>query len=167
MTGMGQNLTVTYKNIKPTVCALMLGSALVLAGCNSTKQVLSHGYQLNEESLQLVPEGSSRDQVLLTLGTPSTTQQQSDGTETFYYISLKKTRPVSFARPRVVDQRVLAIYLDTDQTVTRIANYGLKDGKVFDFIRRVTPTGGRELSFVGQLLRAATGASPSNIFTPK
>ncbi|MEM9734526.1 MAG: outer membrane protein assembly factor BamE [Pseudomonadota bacterium] len=146
-----------------TFAALALGCALLMSGCNSTKQVLSHGYQLNEESLQLVPEGSSRDQVLLTLGTPSTTQQQLDGTETFYYISLKKSRPVAFARPRVVDQRVLAIYLGQDDTVTRIANYGLKDGKVFDFVRRVTPTGGRELSFVSQLLRAATGASPANI----
>lgn len=143
--------------------AIALCSALILSGCNSSREVLSHGYQLNEESLQLVPEGSSRDQVLLTLGTPSTTQQQLDGTETFYYISLKKSRTVAFARPRVVDQRVLAIYLGEDQTVTRIANYGLKDGKVFDFVRRVTPTGGRELSFVGQLLRAATGASPANI----
>ncbi len=142
---------------------LILGAVsapLLLSACNSTSQVLSHGYQMNEDSLALVPEGSSREQVLLSLGTPSTTQRRQDGGETFYYISLKKARPVAFMRPEVVDQRVLAVYLSGDDTVQNIANYGLKDGKVFDFIGRVTPTGGRELSFLGQLLRSGGSINP-------
>ena len=132
----------------------VLAAGTSLAGCNMS-QTLNHGYQLNEESLALVPEGSSRDQVLLSLGTPSTTQMEPDGSETFYYISQKKTKRVSFTQGRVTDQRVLAIYLDENDTVERIANYGLKDGKVFDYIRRVTPTGGQDISFLGQLLGAA------------
>lgn len=141
--------------------ALALAAPFVLTACNSTSQVLSHGYQMNEESLALVPEGSSREQVLLSLGTPSTTQNQADGSETFYYISQKKARPVAFARTSVIDQRVLAIYLNEDQTVQQIANYGLKDGKVFDFVSRVTTTGGKDLSFISQLLGAAgTVANP-------
>ena len=133
----------------------------VLSSCNSTSQVLSHGYQSNEDTLDLVPVGSSREQVLLALGSPSTTVNQ-DG-EVYYYISQTKRRSVAFARAQVVDQKILAVYFAKDETVSQLANYGLKDGKVFDYISRTTPTGGRELTFLGQILGAAT-SGPINPF---
>ena len=134
------------------VTALGLGAA----GC-TLSETMTHGYQLDEDALALVPEGASREQVLLTLGTPSTTQTLS-GEESFYYISQTKKRNVSFARAKVIDQRVLAIYFDGDEQVQRIGNYGLKDGKVFDFRRRITPTGGKDTTFLAQILSGATGA---------
>ncbi len=146
------------------VATLLLASSVVLASCNTSKilgnRVTTHGYQINEETLALVPEGSSREQVLLSLGTPSTTMRQADGEETFYYISQTKKRRANFMNGRVVDQRVLAIYLNEEDTVDRIGNYGLKDGKVFDFTRRVTPTGGKDLNFLSQLLGAAGSIVP-------
>ena len=54
---------------------------------------------------------------------------------------------------QVVDQRVLAIYFNSGKKVERIANYGLEDGKVFDFISRTTPTGGSEPSFIRNMLK--------------
>ena len=157
-------MSLQKSNRMRTAATLMflVGSSFSLVACNSTQEVFSHGYQLNEETLALVPEGSSREQVLLSLGTPSTTQRQQDGSETFYYISQKKARPVAFARPQVIDQRVLAIYMNQNSTVERIANYRLKDGKVFDFVARVTPTGGKELTFIGQIL--SSGATAANVF---
>ncbi|MDD9909398.1 MAG: outer membrane protein assembly factor BamE [Ahrensia sp.] len=147
------------RHMRKVVLATALVSTLALQACN-TSQTFTHGYQLNEDTLALVPTGSSREQVLLSLGTPSTTQRQPDGDETFYYISQTKQRPVAFMQARVVDQRVLAVYLDGENSVERIANYGLKDGKVFDFVGRVTPTGGQELSFLSQLLGAAGAVVP-------
>ena len=35
---------------------------------------------------------------------------------------------------------------------TQLAHYTLQDGKVFDMITRTTPTGGKEMTFLGQLL---------------
>ena len=142
------------------LAAALLAAPLVLSACQSTNEVLSHGYQMNEETLALVPTGSSREQVLLSLGTPSTTSNQANGNETFYYISQRKARRFAFEKPRIVDQRVLAIYMDDASTVERIANYGLQDGKVFDFVARVTPTGGKELSFISQLLKGGAGLNP-------
>ena len=141
---------------KRAVVALVgaLSVPFALAGCNSIGQTITHGYQLDEDSLALVPEGSSREQVLLTLGTPSTTNTLSDA-ETFYYISQKKRKAVAFARGKIVDQRVLAVYMGQDGTVKRIANYGLKDGRVFDFKRRITPTGGKDITFLAQILNSA------------
>jgi len=36
--------------------------------------------------------------------------------------------------------------------VRDIAEYGLKDGAVFDYLSRRTPTGGSDLAFVSQIL---------------
>jgi outer membrane protein assembly factor BamE (lipoprotein component of BamABCDE complex) len=45
------------------------------------------------------------------------------------------------------------VYFDKNRRVERLADYGLKDGKVFDFISRTTPTGGQELSYLNYILR--------------
>ena len=52
----------------------------------------------------------------------------------------------------VKDQRVIAVYFDKDRRVKRLANYGLKDGKVFDFLSRTTPTGGQEVNYLHGVL---------------
>jgi outer membrane protein assembly factor BamE (lipoprotein component of BamABCDE complex) len=47
---------------------------------------------------------------------------------------------------------VIAIYFDKDRRVERVASYGIKDGKVFDFISRTTPTAGSDMNILKQLL---------------
>jgi outer membrane protein assembly factor BamE (lipoprotein component of BamABCDE complex) len=118
-----------------------------------------NGYVVDEKSLALIPEGSSREQVLLTMGTPSTTA--TFDSEVFYYISQKRQRSAAFMKPKVVDQTVLAVYFNKDGVVERRANYALQDGKVFDTISRTTPTGGRDLTFLQQILSGGTGAASS------
>ena len=134
-------------------------SASVLAGCQGTGEVLNQGYIIDQETLALAPVGSSREQVLLSLGSPSATATFDN--EVFYYISQKRTRSMAFMKPKLVEQSVLAVYFDKDGNVERLAHYALQDGKVFDMIARVTPTGGKETTFLGQLLRG--GASPGNV----
>ena len=135
--------------------AVALGLAVSLAGCfTSTYQ---RGYILDEAALAQVPQGSSQEQVLLVLGTPSTVATVSG--ETFYYISQKSQR-TAFLNPEITDQRVLAVYFDQTRRVERVANYGMQDGKVFDFISRTTPTGGQESNIIKQILSSST-------FTPK
>ncbi len=135
--------------VRGAMVAAALGAMLAVSGCN-TEQVLIHGAVVNQDQIDLVPVGSSREQVLLSLGTPSTTG--SFGTEIFYYISQRKSRTFAWQQPKVVDQRVLAVYFDEEQLVSRVADYGLQDGKVFDFISRTTPTAGRDLTFLGHIL---------------
>ena len=60
--------------------------------------------------------------------------------EAFYYISQRAERSIAFMPQEVVDQRVIAVYFDRNRRVERLANYGLKDGKLFDFVSRTTPT---------------------------
>lgn len=138
--------------------SLALGTAaltLLVSGCSVTetmnpKQTYTQGYVADPRAVELVPVGSSREQVLLALGSPSTTATFDN--EVFYYISQTRVRPVAFMNARLVDQRVLAVYFGNDGRVTNIANYGMQDGKVFDFISRTTPTGGKDQTFIGQVL---------------
>lgn len=128
----------------------LLGVFVLFSGC-STTEVMNQGYIVDEQTIQLVPVGSSREQVLLALGSPSTKATFDD--EAFYYISQKRVRSMAFMEPSLVDQRVLAVYFDpATGTVSRIANYGLQNGVLFDFISRTTPTGGNDVSFLGQIL---------------
>jgi outer membrane protein assembly factor BamE (lipoprotein component of BamABCDE complex) len=134
--------------------AAMVAVSIAVAGClGSTYQ---RGYVFDQASLDQVPVGASQEQVLLVLGTPSTIATVSG--EVFYYISQRTERKVAFLNPEVVDQRVLAIYFTQDRRVQRIANYGVQDGKLFDFISRTTPTGGEELSFLRQVFSGLLGA---------
>lgn len=135
--------------------AVALGLAVSLSGCFTA--TYQRGYILDEAALAQVPQGSSQEQVLLVLGTPSTVATVSG--ETFYYISQKSQR-TAFLNPEITDQRVLAVYFDQTRRVERVANYGMQDGKVFDFISRTTPTGGQESNIIKQILSSST-------FTPK
>ncbi|CAN1514189.1 OlmA Outer membrane lipoprotein OmlA (small protein A) [Rhabdaerophilaceae bacterium] len=129
--------------------ALLFGT-LAIAGC-ADQGIGQRGYIVDEKALEQIKVGSSAEQVILVMGTPSTTS--TVGGQTYYYISQKLSRPVQFLNDRITDQRVIAFYLDGKNRVERIADYGLKDGKVFDFISRTTPTGGQEASFLGNLFR--------------
>jgi outer membrane protein assembly factor BamE (lipoprotein component of BamABCDE complex) len=76
--------------------------------------------------------------------------------DVFYYISQKSQRSAAFMPYDVVDQRVVAVYFDKNRKVTRLANYGLKDGKVFDFQTGRTETGGRDLNYLRGIFRELT-----------
>ena len=137
------------------VCALAGALALPLGGC-FFGETFQRGYVLPEGALDQIHLGASQEQVLIVLGTPSTVATVSG--EAFYYISQKAERAVSFLPTKVTDQRVIAIYFDRDRRVERIAAYGLKDGKIFDFISRTTPTAGSDLNFIQALFRTIEGA---------
>jgi outer membrane protein assembly factor BamE (lipoprotein component of BamABCDE complex) len=128
--------------------ALLLAAlALPLAGCLG--ETFQRGYVLPDGALEQIRLGASQEQVLIVLGTPSTVATVSG--EAFYYISQTATRAASFMPTTITDQRVVAIYFDRDRRVQRVANYGIKDGKVFDFVSRTTPTAGSDAGFLKQL----------------
>ncbi len=137
-----------------SLSALALACALALAGCGNFSETLQRGYVLQEGALEQIPVGATQEQVLIVLGTPSTVATVNG--EVFYYISQKSERSAAFMPHEVVDQRVVAIYFDKDRRVQRLANYGYKDGKIFDFLSQTTPTGGQELNYLRGIFRNMT-----------
>jgi outer membrane protein assembly factor BamE (lipoprotein component of BamABCDE complex) len=139
-----------------------LASAAVLtssvAACNGVGEEFQRGYVVDERAIAQVKKGMSADQVLQTLGTPSTVS--TVGNRNWYYISQRSRRTLQFMGEQVVDQQVTAVYFDPSLRVERVALYGLQDGKVFDFISRTTPAGGEESSFLGQIFKGMTSFNP-------
>jgi outer membrane protein assembly factor BamE (lipoprotein component of BamABCDE complex) len=134
---------ISTRGVRPLATAAVLACTVLLGGCFT--QTYQRGYVLAEGALEQVPLGAPQEQVLITLGTPSTVATVSG--EVFYYISAR-TEQTSFLPEKTVDQRVVAIYFDKNRRVQRIANYGVEDGKIFDYISRTTPTSGQELSYL-------------------
>jgi outer membrane protein assembly factor BamE (lipoprotein component of BamABCDE complex) len=128
-----------------------LALALPLAGCIGYEGDFDRGYQIDEQALAKVQVGKTdKREALSLLGTPSTTS--TVGGDAWYYIGQKESRALAFMPASTTDQHVLAIYFDKGGKVSRIANYGMKDGKVFDFVSRTTPTGGQEPDFLKNIM---------------
>jgi len=125
--------------------------AVSLAGCLGYDGDFDRGYQVDQQTLDQVKVGATtKPQTLALMGTPSTTS--TVGGDAWYYIGQKYQRQLAFMPPRMTDQSVLAIYFDKSGKVARIANYGMKDGEVFDFVSRTTPTGGQEPDFLRNIM---------------
>src|SRR6516225_8747826 len=128
--------------------AATVALAILLGGCFS--ETYQRGYIIPEGALEQIPIGSTQEQVLIVLGTPSTVATVSG--EAFYYISQRAERSVSFMPTTITDQRVIAIYFDKNRRVQRLAAYGIKDGHIFDFISRTTPTAGTDYNLITGLM---------------
>jgi outer membrane protein assembly factor BamE (lipoprotein component of BamABCDE complex) len=136
-----------WHRLRATLTAALVCAAM--AGC--TGETFQKGYILPPGALEQIQIGASQDQVLIVMGTPSTVATLNG--EVFYYISQRSERVVAFMPQKVTDQRVIAIYFDQNRQVIRLANYGLKDGRIFDFISRTTPTSGQEISYLQPLFK--------------
>ena len=142
-----RRLAARWRGLRSAVVIAVV--CAVLGAC--TGEQFQKGYILPPGALEQIPIGASQDQVLIVMGTPSTVATLNG--EVFYYISQRSERKVAFMNQKVVDQRVIAVYFDKNRQVQRLANYGLQDGKIFDFISRTTPTSGQELSYLAPLFK--------------
>ena len=131
--------------------ALALCAALAVGGCLGYEGDFARGYQVDEDTLSQVKIGATtKPEALALLGSPSTTS--TVGGDAWSYIGQKTKHTFTFMPVQMTDQHVLAVYFDKGGKVDRIANYGMQDGKVFDFVSRTTPTGGQEPDFLKNMM---------------
>src|ERR1700731_2708270 len=145
--GSPRDLAARWRGLRSVAAVALVCAAL--GAC--TGEQFQKGYILPPGALEQIPIGASQDQVLIVMGTPSTVATLSG--EVFYYISQRSDRPVAFMSQKVVDQRIIAIYFDKNRQVRKLANYGLQDGKIFDYISRTTPTSGQEINYVAPIFK--------------
>jgi len=136
----------------PTLSSLRAGP--IFAG----GQTMTHGYIFDDKVLDEIKPGMDVQGVLQKLGQPSNVS--TVGNQTFYYASQTTYQRFLFQQPSVIDQRIFAVYFDKQFKVERLANWGLQDGRVFDFISRSTPSSGVEQSFLRQIFNGSTKLSP-------
>ena len=128
------------------VLAVMLGGAV--AGCSPI--IESHGYAPDDTALSEIAVGQdTKGSVRRKVGRPGTTGVFSQ--EGWYYVA-STVETYIYHEPKVTDRRVVAIEFDPNELVTAVSVYGLEDGRVIDLQTRTTPTHGRKLTVLQQLL---------------
>jgi outer membrane protein assembly factor BamE (lipoprotein component of BamABCDE complex) len=122
--------------------------ALLASACGQI--VDQRGHQPVPGTIEKLEVGAQgRDDVLRLMGSPSTIATFGD--EVWYYITTTN-ESTAFLPQRVIEQRVTAVSFGSDGRVREIKQYGLKDGKEVDMVARKTPTSGKELTVVEQIL---------------
>ncbi|MFO1014133.1 MAG: outer membrane protein assembly factor BamE [Caulobacteraceae bacterium] len=130
------------------VMAALAATLVVTEGCAPVGAY--EGFQAIETQPGDIKVGEdTRTTVQTKLGSP--TQVSTFDTNTWFYISQIKTT-TAFLRPRVVRRDVVAIAFDASEQVTSVNTYSLADGRVIAINGRETPTRGREMSVIEQLL---------------
>jgi outer membrane protein assembly factor BamE (lipoprotein component of BamABCDE complex) len=125
------------------------------------------GFQAIEERPADVKIGEdTKSTVSAKLGSPSVTSTFDPNV--WYYIS-QMTDRVAFYKPRVARRDVVAITFNKEtEAVAKVDTFTLRDGKVIAFNGRETPTRGRELTILEQLLGnvGRGGMLPDDDITP-
>jgi len=120
-----------------------------LGACTAT--VYHQGFQVVDERPADVKVGQdTRSTVLQKLGSPTTTSTFDK--DVWFYMSQLRSQ-TSFYQPRVIQRDVTAIAFDHDtQQVRAVDRFSLKDGRVIAYNVNETPTRGREMTVLEQLV---------------
>jgi outer membrane protein assembly factor BamE (lipoprotein component of BamABCDE complex) len=121
---------------------------VMLAGCTISED--QRGNLPDPDKLAEVHPGTtSKAQVVKILGSPSSASAFDD--DVWYYIS-RKTKQVAFFSPTVLDQQVFIVDFDDKGIVKDVGHKTLADGAPISPAPGATPSPGRELSFMEQLI---------------
>ena len=126
-------------------CALV---TLALAACQPT--IDQRGNLPDEKKISEIEPGvTTKEAVSQLLGTPSSVSTFGD--KTWYYIS-RRTEQTAFFTPQVLDQQVVVVAFDEGNVVRNVQHLNLADGRPIDPSSRETPSAGKEIGFIEQLL---------------
>jgi outer membrane protein assembly factor BamE (lipoprotein component of BamABCDE complex) len=146
------------RRVAAPVCAL-LASAVLVTGCAPTN--VFQGFQALEAKPQDAKVGVDTKSTLMTkLGSPSVVSTFDKNT--WFYIS-QVTQYQSFYMPKTIRRDVIALTFNKDDDkLTKVDVLSLKDGRVVAFNGRETPTRGRELTALEQLVGSIGNGSLLN-----
>lgn len=156
----------------PVTMIRQAATALVTIGLLSAAGACSpvnsfQGFQAIEQSPNDVKVGAdTRATVTAKLGTPTATSTFDKNT--WFYLSQTSSKN-AFYHPHVMKRNVVAIAFDKDtQEVTKVDTFTLKDGRIIAYNGRETPTRGREMTVLEQLLGnlSSISALPPNDVNP-
>ncbi len=139
-----------------TLVLTALAAGALASAC--TPIVRRHGYAPEREALtEIAPAQDTRATVLARFGNPSTRSVFDDNT--WYYIT-DVTQQLGYLSPETSARSVTAVRFDARGVVASVDRYSLEDGRIVALVDRETPTRGRELSVLEQLL-GNVGALPA------
>ncbi len=136
--------------MKLLTSTIVLGAVLLVATSACTPISRSHGFISAKGSPGDVEAGvDSKSTVLAKFGTPSTTGVFEE--DTWYYMSEFREQ-LGFLKPKTQNRTITTIKFADNGMVSNVDIYTIKDGKLVSLVGRKTPTRGRELTILEQLL---------------
>lgn len=127
----------------------VLSAAALTTAC--APAIGQNGFQaIDAKPADIVAGTDTKQTVLTKLGTPSTTST-FEHDNIWYYIS-QVTEKYTYNRAQVTQRSVTEITFDDAGQVSAVNNLGLEDGRVVAMNGRETPTRGRQLTILEQLL---------------
>jgi outer membrane protein assembly factor BamE (lipoprotein component of BamABCDE complex) len=131
-----------------TAALAALLAALAAAAC--TPVVRRHGYVPEEQPLSAIqPAVDTKSSVLERYGNPSTSGVFDENT--WYYIT-NVVEQLGYLQPQSSARSIVAVRFDDAGRVENVETYSLADARNPNIVSRSTPTRGRELSVLEQLL---------------
>lgn len=139
--------------LRLSAVALALGAA---AACAPVSTYSGFRPERNDVELADPQVGvDTRATVQQRFGSPSTTAVFDQ--TSWYYVSAVQQR-IAFYSPDTTDRRVMVVRFDGD-VVSGVEKYGIERGRMVNYSNEETPTRGRELGILEQLL-GNVGATP-------
>lgn len=137
-----------FKRSSITLTVLTLG-AIALSACVSTRS--RHGFvaEANEQELEAQSGIDTKESVIARYGEPSIRPEMND--KSWYYVTFT-TNSRAFYRTRTTTREVVAFKFDEEGVVTGVDRFALEDGIPVNIVDRETPSRGKELSVLEQLL---------------
>ena len=99
--------------------------------------------------ISIKPGVHKRQDVEQRLGAPSTITTFDN--ETWYYIS-GRVKSVAFFKPKLMKRTILTVKFDKQGIVQKIYELDTTKQKEIPFVKRETPTKGKELTFIQQII---------------
>ncbi|SPU44847.1 outer membrane protein assembly factor BamE domain-containing protein [Brevundimonas diminuta] len=136
----------------PRFTSLIIAASLAAAAGACAPVVATQGFQAVDAKPQDIEAGvDTRETVLAKLGTPSTTSTFE--TDNVWYYLTQTTQRYTYNKPEVSQRTVTEItFTDGGEKVANVRTLGLEDGRQIAMERRETPTRGRQLTILEQLL---------------
>ena len=132
------------------MCACVRWPAWLLTACAET--ITKHGHQFQDNDLQQVGTGMSQDQVQHHARHAHHDGHGRHRERLLLYFQHAGADRRSSSRSRRT-ARCWRCISRRSGSVDRVAQYGLKDGKVFDYVKQQTPTAARDEGMLKALFR--------------
>jgi len=123
-------------------------TCLALAGCDAI--VDQRGFAPTPGSVEkLELETQSREDVIRLIGSPSSVATFNPNV--WYYIT-QRQETYAFLKPMLTEQKVLQLTFNEAGRLQALKAYDLNDAKDIAMVSRITPTSGKELTVLEQIL---------------
>ncbi|HTR86817.1 MAG TPA: outer membrane protein assembly factor BamE [Reyranella sp.] len=127
---------------------LLLAVPFALAACNNI--IDQRGFAPTPGSVEKLEVGTqSREDVVRLIGTPSAVATFNPNV--WYYIS-EKQESWAFMRPKITDQYVMQLTFNESGRLQTMKKYDQQDAEKITMVSRITPTAGKELTILEQIL---------------